>query len=56
MKIKQIFWGDIEGKFEEIDNRVTIVWRDGEILEMQSDLFYSDWLPRVAKKIKIISD
>ena len=52
--IKKIYWGNIEGEFREVDNRVTIVWRDGEVLTMQSDLFFKDWLPRVAKNIKVI--
>lgn len=56
MKIKQISWDNIEGQFKESDGTVRIVWADGELLEMQSELFYGDWLPRVqkGKKLKMV--
>ena len=53
-QIKQIFWGNVEGKFSENEDMVKIDWNDGEVLTMQSNLFYNDWLPRVSKKVKVI--
>ena len=53
-QIKQIFWGNVEGKFTQINDMVKIDWNDGEVLTMQSNLFFNDWLPRVAKKVKVI--
>lgn len=55
-KIKQIFWGNEEGKFSENNGMVRIDWEDGEALTMQSDLFYNDWLSRNPKINVIYGD
>lgn len=53
MKIKKIFFENIEGKFSENNGMVKIEWADGDVLTMQSELFYSDWMERVKKKVRV---